>query len=240
MARIYEVAIPSRGRAETLSTVELLKGLPANITIFVDEKEDAEKYAKHHDCKIVETGTSGITKARNFILDYYKEGTNVVMLDDDLRGIKTMVGSKLKALDFSQVDTLIRTGFNACVKWNTKLFGIYPIPNAFFMSRSISVNTFIIGTFTGVIVGDLRYDEDLELKEDYDFTLKHILKYKRAIRFNNFCVDAKHYSNAGGCKDRRDADLEQRCVQKLLALYPAFIRINPKRSNEILLSIKSK
>ena len=43
-----------------------------------------------------------------------------------------------------------------------------------------------------------RFDCEMTLKEDYDFTAQHLHTYGQIARLNRVFVKAKHYTNAGG------------------------------------------
>lgn len=234
---MYKIAIPSKGRkVETVANLKI-KGNP--VFIFVNDEIEKREYLKQNlKAEIVVTNTKGITAARNFILDYFGEETKVVQFCDDVKGVYRRFGKKTLKLNWKELDKLICRGFDMCEKHGTKLFGVYPINNHFFMNGKISPAGFIIGTFCGTIVSHLRYDPELALKEDYDFTIKHILEHGKIIRFNNYAVEAKHYGNKGGCVDYRTDELEQMAIVRLMQKYPKFIRRNSRRKNEILLNFK--
>lgn len=236
----YTVAIPTRGRAGKVTTISIL---PDNIRVclFVNTEQEKAEYSQHdykRPVDIIVSNKQGITKNRNFMLDYFGNDKHIVTMCDDVDGVFRLSYGKLAILSPEQLDSFIKKGFELCIKNNTKLWGCYPVPNAFYMSEKITGNGFIIGTFSGIIVSDIRHDENLILKEDYDFTIKHILKYKKAVRFNNYCVKAKHYSNKGGCVDYRNDEAEQSSIRILKENYPLYVRDNPRRKNEILLNFK--
>lgn len=235
----YEIGIITRGRAGKVTTFKAT-GLPlGRFTLFTDTEEEAEEYREAHpDVKVISTNTKYVNNARNKMLDIYGAGSRVVMMCDDVEKIVQLAGSKsLRTLSAEEIDGVIRRGFEACKKYEVGLWGVYPIANHFFMKRRINTKGFIIGTFCGVVVSDIRMDAELILKEDYDFTLRHIIRDKKVIRFDDVAVKAKHYTNKGGCVDMRTPEIEQKCIARLEQLYPGLIRRNPKRENEILLSI---
>ena len=240
----YSFAIPSRKRADKVKTLKLIKQLERPIFIFVDdeaEKKEYEEYNIGDKIKIVNCNVTGIQNVRNFIYDYFEEGEKIVTLCDDVKGVYKLVGKcDLKKIEGKELDDFIVKGFEIAEKNKTNLWGVYPIKNHFFMSKTLSPNNFIIGTFSGIIISDIRCDKELPLKEDYDFTIKHILKYKKVVRFNNYCVEAEHYKNKGGCVDYRSKETEQKSIKRLLELYPNYVRLNTKRENEILLNLRKK
>jgi hypothetical protein len=85
-----------------------------------------------------------------------------------------------------------------------------------------------------------RFDPQMRLKEDYDFTAQHVDVYGAASRMNRLFVRARHYTNAGGAVDVRNAALEQQTIAYLQSKwarrgYPKLFRLNPTRANEVIM-----
>ena len=55
---------------------------------------------------------------------------------------------------------------------------------------------------------ELRYDEELPLKEDYDMTLQQLYKYGGVLRMNKYSRICKQASNTGGCAMYRNSEEE--------------------------------
>ncbi len=69
---------------------------------------------------------------------------------------------------------------------------------------------FIGGPFRAHMAGDeLRYDESLYLKEDYDMTLQQIHKNKGVFRVNYAFYIAKQSKQVGGCATHRNLEVEK-------------------------------
>lgn len=97
---------------------------------------------------------------------------------------------------------------------------------------------FILGDFFVADLGsDIRFDERLTLKEDYDFVAQHIHAHGSVMRCNRLTFTAKHYSNSGGAVDNRDpAGLkEQQNMAILFEKWPNAIFPHKTRKNEVLL-----
>ena len=234
----YHFVIPSKGRSANVSTIGELGLDDHDVTIVVNTREEAKEYARNYMCNILVSGVKGITPNRNWILDHFGEGKRIITLCDDVKGLFRLNGKTVYKLDSHHFYQMCEKGFEDCEKFGTMLWGVYPIKNHFFMSESLSPNNFIIGTFSGIIINDIRMDNQLILKEDYDFTIKHILKYKKVLRYNYYAIEASHYKNKGGCVDYRNVRSERLSIDRLLELYPNYVRENPKRPNEILLTFK--
>jgi hypothetical protein len=238
-----KIAIPSHNRV-CISTLSLLTEFEKeNIFIFVNDKEQYKKYKEYGHEQVIITNTIGIQKARNYILDYFKFGEKILQLDDDIESIEKLSFSGMKKvlvpMDNKEIKQFIYRGFQLAEKNKTGLWGLYPVENPFYMSNKLSNKGFVIGSFSGIIVDELRMDDNLPLKEDYDYTMQHILKYKKIVRFDNITMKIKHYTNSGGCVDSRkeDSSLEKKCHDYLLAKYPKYIKSNPTRENEVLINL---
>ena len=81
---------------------------------------------------------------------------------------------------------------------------------------------------------EVRFDTQLTLKEDYDFTLQHISR-KKVLRYQKYLFSFKHYSNKGGAVDIRNNEEEQKNIRILKSKWGDKVRLNPKRKNEILI-----
>lgn len=233
------IAIPSKARPEII-TFDHIKS--DEIYLFV-EPQDINEYTKCKDRvkKIVniKKNDQGIVYVRNFILDYFKKGDQVMMLDDDVQGFYKLSGKELKKMEVAETMNLFEKSFKICENGGAKYWGFYPIANNFYMNckNPINVKGFIIATACGTIVDELRYDKHSDLKCDYDFTMQHIKKFGKVLRWNCYAVKAKHYTNKGGCVMTRTKEKEKKVCDYLKKKYPGAIVDNPRRENEVLIRI---
>ena len=197
---MYKIAIPSYDRAETLlkKTLNTLVNIPNDlITIFVANEEQYDIYRQYiKDYKIV-IGKLGITNQRIFIKNYYKEGTYIVSIDDDVEGVYQLVGDKLVAI--VDLDLFFKEAFDLLKKENLFIWGVYPVKNAFFMKPTKTTNLkFIIGTLYGFIVRHTKELEPVcEEKEDYEQSILYYLKDGGVMRHNDITIKTKFKSKGG-------------------------------------------
>jgi hypothetical protein len=231
-----KIAIPTLNRADTIEsgTLAVVKGLGYPIYLFVADEEQKKLYSNIKDVEIVVTNKRGIASARNAILDYFGKGAEVVQMDDDVEAIYKLENGELSELSGILLAGFMEQAFYDIKQKSLNLWGVYPVPNEFYMSRKITNGNFIIGTFCGIIVSDIRCDDRLLLKEDYDFTLSHI-KAGGVQRYDWITVKAKHYKNKGGAVDFRDDVKEQTAIAILKEKWGDWVRNNPRRKNEILI-----
>ena len=150
-----------------------------------------------------------------------------MQLSDDLKKIKQVIffndGSKKdKELTFTHAVKLILQRLSLSP---FKLGGIAPTFNSFFSNREVSHRHFIIGDFLVVKNSPERFDENMTLKEDYDFTLQHIKSYGGVIRNDDILCNFEHYTNSGGAVSIRTTDEEQKNILYLKNKWGDLIRV---------------
>jgi hypothetical protein len=174
-------------------------------------------------------------QSRNAALDMaFNENKICVQLSDDLKKVTTNKNFSIKKqvdLDFA-ISELVNI-FNKVD--GVYLMGIPPTSNDFFAKSLISKNTFCIGDMLFIKPNDLRFDTLLTLKEDYDYTLQHLAKYKNCFRYQKYLFEFEHYKNKGGAVDYRTEQEEQKNIKILFAKWKNKIKLNSKRKNEILI-----
>tara|TARA_R100001443_G_C3356222_1_gene178001 strand:+ start:699 stop:1379 length:681 start_codon:yes stop_codon:yes gene_type:complete len=224
----YNVYVISAGRYDKL---------PFNKTqkkkyIFCVKSGEKHLYQNNGCVNVYETGN--LMQSRNFALEHaFKENKICVQLSDDIKKVKlnkNFFKDKEVKLD-EAIDDII----NKFKKIDgVCLMGVPPTDNYFFANKLVAENKFCIGDMLFVKPNELRFDEQLTLKEDYDYTLQHIRKNK-VLRYQKYLFTFEHYSNKGGAVDVRDDKEEQRNIRILKSKWGEKVRMNTKRKNEILI-----
>jgi len=123
-----------------------------------------------------------------------------------------------------------------------QLGGVYPLGSCArtFGSDPFARNHFIIGDFFVADKSKVRFDVNMKLKEDYDFTCAHIAAHGSVMRCQRMTMNVKHYANNGGACTNRDKKgmEERRNVAILKKKWPGMFRDNPKRNNEVIMRWK--
>jgi hypothetical protein len=208
-------------------------------TWFVGEGEgDAYRAAgaKH----VVESG--GLCRSRNAAIDAAQaHGATCLQMSDDLTRIQVAVHGEKKVVaenaDFWHVVSLIQKGMSQV---GAKLGGAAPTNNPFYanVDKPVHPSAFIVGDFLLIERGcSLRFDETMTLKEDYDYTLQHLMRYGVVARRDDVLLTFQHRTNAGGAVAVRTPALEQENIALLKARWPQFVVDNPRRPNEVLLKM---
>jgi len=228
----FKVAIPSYKRSKTIKqkTLNYLKECEIdfnNVYVFVaneDEYKDYSYLESEYDLKLV-VGVPTIQKQRDFIRSYFNNGDLILSLDDDISYLAKKNGNKLdKVLNLKQI---VNKAFSICLSNKTKIWGVSAVSNPFYMDDSISSNLkFIVGCFYGFINDkDDYWNNSVEVKEDYELTLKHYERFGKIIRLNGYGPVTKYYTESGGLYDIRTGETSERAALYLMNNYPDWVKL---------------
>lgn len=238
----YIFAIPSYNRHEKQETLQYLKQcqIPKErIYIFTQTEEDYGKYQIYqNDATIIFQEANGIAKARNNVLNYFQNKRDVLMLDDDIKQLEVLSNGKLERIE--NIDAEIARCFEFAKKRPSRFFGLYPVPNAFFMDRSISFKC-TVNTVLGFAEGfDCRFDETYKAKEDIALCGKLVRERGGLLRFNYLTARAKHRTNKGGCQETWKTDENEKASIRLAREYPELFVVNKANPSEVKFILKDK
>jgi len=224
----YVVAIPSYSRADqltkkTLQTLHNLSIPKEKIFVFIVQDQEEEYIAKtnpEYFHKFV-IGEKGIVAQREFIENYFPEGTRIISFDDDIESID------LSLTEFQSAYEFFMEAFATCEREGAFIWSVYPVFNPFFRKARIPVTTglsFAIGAFYGfinrpntpelVVVVDRSGN-----KEDVEKSIRYWKKDGKIVRFNRVGFKTKCFGNGGlgGLNERMAAQ-----KQNALAINEAF------------------
>jgi hypothetical protein len=229
----YQIGIPSYRRQETLKkkTLAFLNRHnidPKRVTIFVADEAEYKIYTKalqESPYNKIVIAAPGIMGVRNFMAQYYKEGTPVVFIDDDIQDLETIPfvkkakkdedareelvagenqkeQNKLEPVRNLEADVIFR-GFNAMREYQSYIWGIYAAPNGYFLKNRVAVGLYyIIASFYGTII---RHSKDLLVgtadKEDYERSVLYFIKDGRVVRLDSVTADTDYYGEKGGLQE---------------------------------------
>jgi hypothetical protein len=157
--------------------------------------------------------TRDIVSTRNWILSNV-EADRILMVDDDLKHIQRILPDakrSIKRLNVDEIHELCLNGFQMAEDCSSGIWGINPTDSrkCYQQARPLSFSNVVLGPFLGILDKELRFDERITLKEDYDFFLQHLNAHRKVLRFNYFNYIADHQKLPGGCQDYRTEDLER-------------------------------
>jgi len=184
----------------------------------------------------------GLIESRNMALDHAGQNDYIcVQLSDDLTRLRLWRGKEEKPepIDFKKalatvLKAMQRTGFIE-TRPPVYLGGAAVTDNAFFSSGGIKNEGFILGDFMVIRPSKIRFDSNLRLKEDYDFTLQHLQKFGKVARVESILPSFAHRKNKGGAVAYRTSALEKEAIAYLMKKWPGKLRMNPKRADEVIL-----
>tara|TARA_R110002020_G_scaffold106942_7_gene248653 strand:- start:1854 stop:2561 length:708 start_codon:yes stop_codon:yes gene_type:complete len=208
-----------------------------------DDADEAHGYRMAGAKQVVRAGS--LMKARNMALnDALQAGLPCVQLSDDLRKLEIAISKDNKDNSPISVQAASHAILQSMKDIGAHYGGCAPTANAFYFNphKRLTTNAFIVGDFTvydaSATNGSgklLRFDEEMTLKEDYDFTCQHLESYGVVARCNNILATFSHRTNSGGAVSYRTSAEEQKNISILRNKWGDVIRPNPKRENEVLL-----
>lgn len=207
---MFDVAIPSYKRANDCQTAKWISR-----AIIFCHKFEADEYRKHNKNKIVvipdELAGKGMAVIRNFILDNTK-ADQVIMLDDDIKQFGYYEKLELHLMTEQEIYDIFENMFRMTREAGTKLFGVnLQSDKKFYREYSpLSLSSVILGPCMGIIKDDeIRFDERLGLKEDYDYSIQVLRKFRKILRFNKYHYVSAHIKKKGGCASYRTMRKEE-------------------------------
>ena len=203
---------PSYKRGKTCTTHLYLPF----VTYVVAEFESDEYLSRGLNVWVVPDSAQGsVSRIRNYILDN-AETKKIVMLDDDMSHIGRWQNQRQKKLTPDEVLEFVEHGFDVADQLGVKFWGMNLLPDkgAYREYTPFSMTQCVLGPFQAFNDLDLRYDESLPLKEDYDLSLQVLNKYRKTLRFNAYHYVCKQQTNTGGCANYRTMEREK---EQLLA-----------------------
>jgi len=232
----YRIVIPSRNRTENMEYMS--KRFPT-ATVTVDEKEEKEyleAIGPEQTLVTHPTLPKGVASIRQWILDNFTEKT-IVMVDDDFKHIKTLVGEKPRLYTKPQdIQKIIENSMNISLDLDISVFCYTrnPRPFHFIYSDWIGLTNGLAMALFGVNGRKIRFDTRLTSREDTDFTLQALLK-DRII----YC-DRRYYAQfeeawggQGGLQGVRNTQTEDEDKKILTHKWSKkTLNLNPKRKTK--------
>lgn len=210
------VAIPSFRRAHTLPGLNYFAG-----AVYVVPESQADEYAaagvpRRRLVTLPDGQDGNIARKRNWILANFPRP--LVMIDDDVHAIGYFerTGQKdgdhaPKRLDPDVVPEWLERGFELAEGFDVPVWGIAQNPdNRIFKEWApFNLTEPILGPFQAHRAHELRFDERMGTKDDYDFALQALNRYRKVLRLNKFHYVGAHGTNPGGIVAGRSLDVEE-------------------------------
>lgn len=246
----YQVAIPSYRRADLLmtATLPLLRErcVPdSRVTVFVADDDERAEYARALPAGFggeLVVATPGMGAVRNWINDWYPDGTRLVQVDDDVRDAFRKTGPN-DAEPITDLNWLFADMFETLDRVGLTLWGVYAVANPYFMSYKDSVDLkYVVGALWGVINEHAAHCRvDLDDKEDYQRTILHYLHAGGVLRRNSVGIKTRYYKQPGGMQVSRTEERVTASAHELNRRYPDLAHINTtKKSGHVEIRLRDK
>lgn len=193
-----------------------------------EEKEYLEKIPKDLYNKIV-VGIVGLIKQRRFISKYFKEGQNIVSIDDDIKSINLTNSPQFKD---KSLGYFFKYAFNLCKKEGAYIWGVYPVDNPFFFRNKDDEYTTHLTYIIGACFGYINRPNNKNIiftqtensnKEDVEQSILYYKEDEKVIRFNKVTLTTKYYNNTGGLGTFEDRlEPMKQASLRLQKLYPEY------------------
>ena len=207
----WQIYIPSYKRAGGITSHKLFPS--AKIVVPVSQFDEYQEQYGEKVASIPDDKDGNIAVKRNAVLDMArKDGVEwVLMVDDDYAYVGRTTKQQTRWLNVEEIEMLIIQGCQMADDLQTGMWGLnVQIDPKFYHEYSpFSLATPILGPWQAVKVSELRYDEEIYLKEDYDFWLQSIKKYRKTLRFEAYHYMVNHVNKSGGVVSYRTKQLEE-------------------------------
>ncbi len=202
------ILILSYKRANNVITGKYLK--TAKIVVPNSQVEEYKRYNDNEIIGIDDSKDGDICKKRNAALDLFNDDT--VLMDDDIKNIGyNQDGTGSFYLSEERFVNFAKNAFEMSREIGTVLWGLNQNydPLNYKSYSPLSLTSCVLGPVMGISKENkLRFDLELTLKEDYDFSLQVLFQYRKILRFNKYHYIAGHIDNTGGVVSYRTMEKE--------------------------------
>jgi hypothetical protein len=185
-----------------------------DVTLVVAQSEAEEYQSNGNKVVTVPDEVQGnVCRVKNWMLDnLYDDAECLIFLDDDCSSIAYFQEQDRHTLQMDELTRKCVQWAQLCQSWGFRYWGLNCVPDkqSYREMAPFSTLSFIGGPFQAFLKSnDLRYDEQLSLKEDYDMTLQQIHRHGGCLRINFAHFWVKQAEQAGGCASYRNLDRER-------------------------------
>jgi hypothetical protein len=166
----------------------------------------------------------GLTNSRNTVRDYFTDGEELVMCDDDLKDILHL----FKGEKWNLTEEFAR-GFHYARQSNTRLVGIYPVNCRPWMSPKITFGaSFAYGCCFGII-NDKTFTLSKPIKQDWERSLFFNYRDGGFVLIHYLAPVQNLRTEPGGLSSIRTKLLELEAATALAEQYPDLVRLTERK-----------
>lgn len=237
-------ACPSYKRAKTIEASRWLKKCIIYVGAFEYNDYVTSGRCEKENVYAVPDGVQGNGKGHclNWMLDnVWQDDTDaLVIVDDDMRCMMRHVsGGKDEKLTEDEFYEMVEHYSLLAKEWGCGLWSvnINGDPLIYETAKPFRLHAYLDGQFTVIVRNppDIRYDEELTVKEDVDFALQHMQKYHKALRVDRYYPKVGGFNQVGGVGEFRNKEIEQEQFRMLQKKWGSNV-IRPNRPNAKKLS----
>lgn len=239
------IAIRTYGRLSTIAndTLALIEEhkLPYPVWIFCPEEEKREYLKRYKGKYHITSRGETIQEVNDKIIDYFTWDKKIIQMDDDCKEFLEL-DPETKKLVKGDLKHYIEEGFKLCEENGFKLWGFYPVKNAYFMKDQPNISKglkFIMGGIHGII-NDKNLKTKCGYRDDYERTILNYDKYGGVIRFNWCKVDNRTLTNKGGLVSERSLKNMTDSTNYMLNKYSEYCRAKKSKSKYPEISLVNK
>jgi hypothetical protein len=160
----------------------------------------------------------------------------VLHIDDDVTAVLKKTGENTLE-PISDLVEYVDTMFDITESHDSRMWGIYPVQNAFFMREHVTQGLrFCCAIFHGFISDggrDINLFSECEYKEDFEQTIKHFMTDGSVVRDEAVTIKTAYYKKGGGGTasagvEKRD-QLHQLAAETLSSRYPDYCYVAKKK-----------
>lgn len=202
----FEILSPSYRRPDSCTTQDYL---PLCTYVVARSEKQAYVRAGRRVIAVPNAIQGNVSRVRNYILDNFNP---VLILDDDIRRFGRWNKQENHKLTTDEAMEFVEHAFILARQLGARMWGLNLLPDkgAYREYTPFAFRSVVLGPVQGFVNMDLRYDESLPLKEDYDLSLQVLNKYRRTLRFNMYHYVCDQHSIVGGCATYRTMERERK------------------------------
>jgi hypothetical protein len=232
----HRVYIISAGRPLNVASMHAHLRAEETVTWVVPEHDGAtyrEAGARTVLAVPAAEGVHSLPAQRNAALaDARRWGAVCFQIDDDLRSLWLLSPEARRAATTWSTVRDVLSG--ALRSGPAHLAGIAPTSNPLSARHTITEHGFVKAGLIAVTPDPpIDFDTTLPVKEDYDYTCRHLARAGQVARVNWVFADFGQYTNRGGVVAYRTPAIEQDACDRLLARWPQYLKQHPKRAGEL-------
>lgn len=216
-----KIIIPSYNRALTIKSHKLLENSNFDWKVVVHSAEQFNEYMKiiSKERLICSGVEPNISKQRNWIRNnLVKDGEWFCMMDDNIEKFNMFPNPyyMMKTLnrthpEFKSLRTILENNYIDAFKLeecfqesifkaeeiNAAFIGFATIENYFFRNKKWKTISMICSKCCLIKNDELRYDENVLTMDDYEYSIKSMIKYGKVL-VNSYIFPNAHHNQSGG------------------------------------------